>query len=401
MSIEIKSENFSPRLKQGAFDQWIHQKESEHIKLVKKAVANSIIDIHFEDFKKDIFICQWDDPKSKLLNLLELFRNNKICVASMPGYYDYSKKIESAHNVFVDFAARELGGGTLGTGFLQEEQMFFKFLQLVALICDRANTYFTRKDGNPNPIFIGNVKEFMKTDVYGGSSFKGIKPDEIQHRFKVVDAGTAVSANILALSAQNVNKSGIDPLSLDVITDLFKMVHSGFMLAQECNRCLDQATAIHTGRIGCGDFGNDYALVYCIQRLAAMHLKESVKVHFYAHYTDSNECVTNAPLKVKAKELQTAKEAEILWKKLEVQIKDEMSVNDVLTKLYELRQEMKNDEMESSNNSNIHTIPETEKKKEDEKKPEEPKGWFSAIKTWFWSAIEWVFNLFSFSSTQH
>lgn len=110
---------------------------------------------------------------------------------------------------------------------------------------------------------------------------------DIKTKFEPLTSVAPPAVHILAMAAPTLKASHYspatppDPWSLDVIHDLFNTFIAAFTLARAEANKLNSRARINSGKIGCGDFANDFYLVYVLQILAAELVDVDLKLWGY------------------------------------------------------------------------------------------------------------------------
>jgi hypothetical protein len=285
----------------------VHKLPTDSQGRYKATIINSALD-EFGKFpkKRDAAALAWNHnpadytlkPRQHPAYFDKPFAQHTIWKGHDPNYMDY-KPTKGTVDYWVDFANVWLGGGVFGEGFVQEEVMCCEFPELANAaaidVVDRSSGLFTRDPqgdkvlgGSPTPLVIGPVYRTIEIDkkIYGAelAKFTG----NIATMFKRLSSPAPPAAvHILAMAAPTLKASHYSPAtppdqwSLDVIHDLFNTFVAAFTLASAEAVKSGSRARINSGKIGCGDFGNDSDLVYVLQILAAEHVNVDLKLWGY------------------------------------------------------------------------------------------------------------------------
>jgi len=179
---------------------------------------------------------------------------------------------------YVDFAARKIGGGVLGEGFVQEEIAILEsnFLPWVAAVRGGSHegTRFCKtvslKKLDQQPVVLG-VRMFLKVvkqdEIYGGKKLAAKKPfdpdrylQELQPKPKDI--------YLIAMAAKSWNHQPGGRYTRAEVEAMTLLAFRGFhdaMLAQHRDGL---PLVLHTGNWGAGAFGNSHLTIWAIQRAA-------------------------------------------------------------------------------------------------------------------------------------
>jgi hypothetical protein len=191
------------------------------------------------------------------------------------GPYDYQKG-----KWYVVFANKYLGGGYLNHGFVQEEILCFECPEMSMLIANH-DLMIKGHRGRPESSALRPYEVALYTNLFRTIeiSVYGREFDQYQSR----DLKKFVSytddqgpLNFLALDAINVSRKTRGATKDDLRYMLDKATIGFQTLSQR------EVKSIHTGKWGCGAFGNDISDIFRITYLAAWYAGLK-KVHFHLY----------------------------------------------------------------------------------------------------------------------
>lgn len=208
-------------------------------------------------------------------------------------FYDYESvaDFESLTEYHVDFA-NSFAGGNMDESFEQEEIILAEMPNLANTL-----THFLDKDartslairnggsnrhevlgGTPMPRIFTNAMRVQHINFYRNPPYACDL-----HKY-VHELDKPQSVNILAMAAPKLkNRNLEEQLNLHTAWDLFNTFIAGFSLAK--HKSLTKDVLIHSGKIGCGVFKNNWKLVFLLQMLAAKHLN----IYLYLHDCSEEE----------------------------------------------------------------------------------------------------------------
>lgn len=231
-------------------------------------------------------------------------------------FFDY----QGGDNAYtLDFANQYLGGGALGNGFVQEELMCTEFPELANYIaaniqakgryrgrCQALTRYRGEgmklahgvKEGSPSPVIFKNLQRVQEVKGVYGRNLYSVNPSDLKADH-IHLLPQAQKANILAVAAAKLNESFPDAIrkklamnesltaeqkqkvleiqtSVDAIEDYYNTFFAGISLADDST---DGDTIIHSGKLGCGVFGNNTRVCLVLQMIAAQ--EADVELHLF------------------------------------------------------------------------------------------------------------------------
>lgn len=279
-----------------------------------------------------------DKYKMEVNKAPEYFSSNRILfdilsdinVLHSSEYYDYEKTQSYGNNnnaveyedYWVDFANKNLGGGTLGNGNVQEEIMFSENPELLEKVAEKKYKTRVLEDNVilPTPIIMKNTNRVIEFNAkkYYGSVFNKTPLSELINDVATSNFSEAQKLNILAMACPNLQnkinnstiishyfKSSNNKEKLTVsdkttmvekqydashVYDIFNTIWAGFEGVSE-QKDGNKSKVIHTGLFGCGVFMNNKRLVYVLQRLAAK--SQQVDIKFWGIPDDLKICLNN------------------------------------------------------------------------------------------------------------
>jgi hypothetical protein len=188
-----------------------------------------------------------------------------------------SQKYEYKSNeAYVDFAAKKLGGGVLGRGFVQEEIMVMEsnLLPLVAatkLKASGANTCpeLPLKNLDKHPVVIQGRRflEVTGQDEIYGRLLEAKAPFDAEQHLRLCQNPIDIYLTAMAAPDFHHASKGKTYTQAD-LSALLTLAVRGFydtMMAQHGDH---NPLIIHTGNWGCGAFGNSRQTIWVVQRLA-------------------------------------------------------------------------------------------------------------------------------------
>lgn len=226
-------------------------------------------------------------------------------VITEKNYYDYEKTIKSDNKLhyWVDFANKNLGGGSLGSrGFVQEEIMTYMMIQFADMLAyiknDNLEAMKIKDNGAiimENLLITGQVRKEYSMPLKGKSFYGSRAVDFIQDMYPINDFFRSnyndfegifnkiiqtpkhcVYGNIIALDAVDHGNSGdklnpndIDDYSNEELSKLFQKAFSAFYCVRQ--RHPKKEIYIHTGAWGTGAFSNELLTMLGVQLLAAQY----------------------------------------------------------------------------------------------------------------------------------
>lgn len=185
----------------------------------------------------------------------------------------------------VSFANQFLGGGVLQDqkGSLQEEIKAMKTPQEMALLAGNPGARPVVREGpavggKATPIVMLDCHQTVEMDssLYKSEGFEGADEAKLS---SLVREMKPVRYNKLAMAAPDLKKTpAIKPTASVVIDDMFVTAFRGFTQVRKVNRGKDKPL-VHTGILGCGDFGNDIRVAVLTQLLAAKQAGVDLQFH--------------------------------------------------------------------------------------------------------------------------
>jgi len=166
--------------------------------------------------------------------------------------YEEGSLFDGDASYCVDFANRNIGGGTLTGGRVQEEILFA--IQPEAI----ASMLFMEKMGNNDAIRIDNTIQYSNYEGYKGSFV--FKSNSIGN-----DTNKIKRTKIIAIDALPHSQIG-DQKHIE--RDIYK-AFVGFKMVFYDEKERNEQKTIATGNWGCGAFGGDYELKFLQQWIAA------------------------------------------------------------------------------------------------------------------------------------
>lgn len=200
--------------------------------------------------------------------------------------------------VWVDFAAKSIGGGAFDDGFVEEEQMVLETPDLASFAANgydpderkdtrprtRTGTTSGVLEGDPTPLLFKGARHVTEISekYYGGDALRDTDCTTLVDTTKVLAAVQTVV--ILAMAAPYLgNTPNPPPNDLRTIKDLYTTFVAGFTLASEAfdAQTTDKRLVLNTGAIGCGAFHNSKEVVFVLQILAARQVGKIHTLRFW------------------------------------------------------------------------------------------------------------------------
>lgn len=282
-------------------------------------------EITFSRYDPDIYVNYEDIVDSNIANYTIFIDPLKFHTINFKkGIYDYKDIEESEeinlemsdpYNVWVDFANPFLGGGIFGSGYVQEEIMFLQIPQLAAIAFAKGarkdhslystnynyvKPFLTRyqkpkmhnplniTQAKPTPIIIKNVVRVLETMGYRRDGLTKSNP-----YYKILN-NPQRGINVLAVSAPNTRKlKNYNKYSVEVMLDILNTLIIGFEHVYLTSESHD-IIIINSGKVGSGDYGNDYRVVGVLHYLAQEYVNQvfntNIKVNLWAYgYNEKTE----------------------------------------------------------------------------------------------------------------
>lgn len=203
-------------------------------------------------------------------------------------FYNYfpAPMLNHPEEYYVDFA-NSRAGGNMDHGFVQEEIMLAEMPNLANLfatyikkgnrttlpIRDGGDNREKVMGGTPNPKVFRNAVRVQEINAYNDM------PLAIELKDKVEELPAPQLVNVLAMAAPRLESKKLkEQLDIKTAKDLFNTVQAGFKLAAK-NSAAGKNIIIHSGRLGCGVFHNNWKLVFLLQMLAAKHQNLYLVLH--------------------------------------------------------------------------------------------------------------------------
>lgn len=201
-------------------------------------------------------------------NIQRLLRNQlreqKTRLVTLDGYYDYSDE----STVYVVFAARHLGGGYKGYGWVQEEIICVEFPQMALGIHILESLRQNELRANQGVLWLGLTQTARHNPVlYGGNNIRKESPSTFDARRYVAPLATPSGKKINFLSMNCINRSTSEgaPYSAEELNFLFVKCMSCFVGASASG-----FNSISTGLWGCGAFKNNPGIILAVQLTCAL-----------------------------------------------------------------------------------------------------------------------------------
>jgi hypothetical protein len=227
---------------------------------------------------------------------------------NQPDGYSYERAGDDQADdfrVWVDFAAKSIGGGVFDDGFVEEEQMVLESPDLAAFAANgynpeeskdtrprtRTGTTSGVLEGDPTPLLFKGARHVTEISekYYGGDALRNTDCTTLLDATKPLTAAQTVV--ILAMAAPYLgNPPNPQPNDLSTIKDLYTTFVAGFELAREAfeAQTTDKRLVLNTGAIGCGAFHNSKEVVFVLQILAARQVGKIHTLRFWK-CSDSSE----------------------------------------------------------------------------------------------------------------
>lgn len=194
-------------------------------------------------------------------------------------YEEFSRDDKKWMITFVDFANRYLGGGWLGHGNVQEEQMIQRSPEMALLLGmfngDRSDPQLlvrgrTYSDPyHPDPLLITNLRFYLHQSDEKAKSDAIHRPNyRIGNYFECIDSPPGV--NVLAIAAPQLQPSERNAVyDEDLIMDLLNTAINGFALIKMYDQSKKKRSQLFTGLWGAGAFGHNSLMSIMVQIIAA------------------------------------------------------------------------------------------------------------------------------------
>lgn len=180
------------------------------------------------------------------------------------GFFDYSKQNDGNPRMWVSFANKSLGGGFLGTGYVQEEILTVEFYEMALMIVEQ---HVPVMKLNEAYVFLN----LIRSSISDPNAYMKYTKATLEYPSDVK------VANFLAIDAPRRGKDPNEPYKDYEINHLCVKSLVGFLGCVELGY-----KEIHTGNWGAGVFHNRRDVVYFIQYLSAW-LAGIEEIHFWAY----------------------------------------------------------------------------------------------------------------------
>ncbi len=188
------------------------------------------------------------------------------------GPYEYGvPKYKSQLDWYMIFANKSLGGGYLNTGFVQEE--------VIMMECPELSIFVSNFDVI-GPMRSKEITIYRNVDRAGTILLYGRKDVDAVCQAKRIDYKEVIDTkvgrgkfNFMAVDAVNI--SGKAKASQADLMHTYNKLVGGFQTLKR------ETDTIHTGKLGCGAFGNDIMQIFTLTVLAAWIANIEVKFYLY------------------------------------------------------------------------------------------------------------------------
>ena len=181
------------------------------------------------------------------------WRDLKIPLCQVELITDKNCTEDYRNSLMIDFANKYIAGGSLGSGCVQEEIMFFKHVEPLV------STLFTEKMENDECVVIKGCQRFNKTSGFKANFL--FEENFVENIF--VDESGRNQSFIVAIDAVDYVGRVREQLGAGEIDRELSKALVGF--SSDEGNVVDQ---VATGRWGCGAFAGDDELKFIIQWLA-------------------------------------------------------------------------------------------------------------------------------------
>lgn len=216
------------------------------------------------------------------------------------GPYEYKK-----HEWYVIFANKNLGGGYLANGFVQEEVIMMECPELAILV----SNFDVLGPMQPKEVALyQNIYRAGNILIYGRKEVDIVqRQKKIDYKKDVIDVKAQTKfLNFLAIDAVNISNK--PKASKADLTYTYEKLLAGF---QACGTKI-----INTGKLGCGAYGNDVVQIFILTVLAGW--ASGVDINFYLYDGTFRREVEDITRRVNSGELTFEKLHEIVLGKINI-----------------------------------------------------------------------------------
>lgn len=244
-----------------------------------------------------------DDLLSFILSPVDYDKAPVPIMETVPTSYEFREM--TARHVFVNFAARNLGGGYLTHGYVQEEKLVLISSLLNLLVQHHSNPLLkTRLDVIPMLIKSHILfHEDVNMNIYGREGLHKIadKPALLRDLYKLHRKMPSVYFLCRAIYKLKRIKGETytnNSTGTSLMLPTFLLALDSYILAIECLEHDDSVRKIHIhdGNWGCGAFGHNYNTIYVILHFAirlAVHMVNPKKVVMFHYHTYTDTIMKN------------------------------------------------------------------------------------------------------------
>jgi len=140
--------------------------------------------------------------------------------------------------------------------------------------------------GRPEPLLFTGLKRVLDIGLYG-PAWLAETAESVKNSAKVKSLSEAQTINMIALAAPDLTKTPefaaesdrtvkatkcrAESTKLNTLIDLTNTLTAAILLTKKVAGKLEQKPVFHSGKVGCGVFGNDPAAVYLMLSLLSAH----------------------------------------------------------------------------------------------------------------------------------